>query len=80
MDETIDDDGSNDTEEDSSAGQAGVDNLRLRIHLFSLFAIRERGEARTDEGIEEYFWKEENRCNDELPKCHGVDRLRDSIS
>lgn len=53
MNETIHDDGSDDDEEDTSASQAAVNDLRLGIHPLSLLAIREGGEAGTDKGVKE---------------------------
>ena len=53
LDETIHDDGSGNANEDSPAGQASVYDDGLCIHLFSLLAVGERGEARTDEGVKE---------------------------
>ena len=53
LDETIHDDGCENTNEDSPAGQSSVDDDCLCIHLLPLLAIGERGEARTDEGVKE---------------------------
>ena len=53
LDETIYDDRSADAEDGASTGQAAVNDLRLCIHLPSLFTVRERGEARANKSIEE---------------------------
>lgn len=50
-DETIHDEGSDEADEDSPDGKAGVDDHCLFIHLLPLFAVGERGEARTNEGL-----------------------------
>ena len=53
LDETIHDNGGKKAEEKPSAGQTGVDDFCLRIHLLSLFTIGEGGEARSDKGVKE---------------------------
>ena len=53
LDETVHDNGRKKTEEKPSTDQTSVDDLCLCIHLLSLFAIGEGGEARSDKGVEE---------------------------
>lgn len=78
LDETIHDDGSGDAEYNPATNQAAVDDLCLRVHPLSLLAIGEGGEASTDEGTKEQLGGEEERCDDELPKRDGVNRLLES--
>jgi hypothetical protein len=78
LDKAIHDNGSGDAEEDPADSQTAVDDLCLFIHPLSLLAVRERSQARTDEGFKEYPRRDAERRNNELPKRDCVDRLRSS--
>jgi len=53
LDETIHDDGGDNTEEDTSPDQAAVNDLGLGVHPLPLVTVREGCEARADKGVKE---------------------------
>ena len=75
LDEAIHDHGSYEADNDTPDSQAAVDDLCLCVHPFSLLAVGERGEARTDKSEKEHLGGEAKRSNDELPKRDCVNRL-----